>query len=340
VRYRGKVLKNWFIVILITLCAGCAFFWDDEKDDPVSCFEYMWSEMKYYYPGFIDSDVDWDALRDKYLPQIRKNPTSATLKRVIKEIIDTLNDAHILAVFDRDEQYPPFQEVLFSISVVDEYFNLEYVGVNYAFGRRGDVGYLYIVSFGGEEDAMIVSSWAKEITGVLKKLDDCSVLIVDIRENPGGSALNVQHIAGNFILKSYPGYARHIYKTGRAYSQYCSADEDLKKGSYTFPRPVIVLMNKGSVSSADFFGAIMSHCTDAVLVGENNAFSSIGDTEPTELPNGWIIQFGKLASELFDGEFKEGDIILMDYEVTNTSEEQKAGIDTQLEFALGLAESE
>ena len=143
-----------------------------------------------------------------------------------------------------------------------------------------------------------------------------------------------------FVSHNIADYSTQYWKTGPGYNDYQhNKSGSIKKAGYTFSKPVILLMNKGSVSTTDVLGVIMKHNNLAALVGESNTISIIGDTYPVELPNGWLVQFGRCAHELYDGQYSEGDILQMDHEVINTTDELEQGIDRQLEYAIQLVDS-
>lgn len=325
--------------LLFLLTSSCSLFWEDEADDPLSCFNYLWNEMKYYYPGFVNSATDWDAVTDEYRRQLRTTPTEAQLRLVLIDMVDLFNDAHIAAYFDGGERYPSFKDALISQTAIANYVTITFSSFNYSYGNAGSIAYLSINSFGGDDDSMEESAWAVDLGNALKQLDTYDALIIDIRENPGGYTNNCSYIAGFFIDKDYKNAFSYLYKTGKGRDDFEISYDDLEKKDWHFSKPVILLMNEGSVSSADEFGVIMSHCTNAVLIGASNAISLIGDSEATELPNGWIFQFGKCGGSLFGDAYNEGDILVMDHEVVQTMEDLDRGVDTQLEFALQLAAS-
>jgi C-terminal processing protease CtpA/Prc len=226
-------------------------------------------------------------------------------------------------------------------SVISQYVSFEQTSYEemYSYGFINEnIGYMWIKKFQGE--GMSASVWAKDAGEQIKTFESCKALIMDVRNNDGGNLLNAEEILQYFITENIVDYSTQYWKTGPGYNDYQqNKSGSIKKADYTFNKPVILLMNTGCVSTTDFFGILMKHNNLAILVGDSNIISIIGDTYPVELPNGWLVQFGRFAHEVYDGQYSEGDVLQMDHEVTNTKEELEEGIDNQLEYALQLIDS-
>ncbi|MBN2435524.1 MAG: hypothetical protein JXK07_09705 [Spirochaetes bacterium] len=336
-----KYLFSCFCISL--LITSCALSWEDESDSPVNSFDYFWKEMKYYYPGFISSGLDWNSVYAAYKPLIKDDPTNENLRKILIEITDMINDEHMRIYFSKSSIYPdlPNSDEIFMHSIISNYavFENSLHEEMYSYGFiNDDIGYMWIKRFYGE--GMSASAWAKDAAKKIKSFELCKALIIDVRNNDGGNLLNAEEILKYFITENIMNYSTQYWKTGPGYNDYQhNKSGSINKADYTFNKPVILLMNKGSVSTTDVLGVLMKHNDLALLVGESNTISIIGDTYPVELPNGWLVQFGRFAHELYDGLYSEGDILQMDHEVINTTDELEQGIDRQLEYAIQLVDS-
>ncbi len=93
---------------------------------------------------------------------------------------------------------------------------------------------------------------------LLKKIDS---LIIDLRDNPGGSIDEAVEIIQNFI----PDNSVIVtVKLREGEKEYLSQTEE--KWDY----PLAILINSGTASSAEMFAATLRHYKKAVIVGENS----------------------------------------------------------------------
>ena len=180
-------------ICIFCLFTSCGFSWEDESDSPVNTFDCFWTEMKNYYPGFINGNLDWDSVYTEYRPLIKNNPTPENLRKILIQITDLLNDEHMRIYFSTSDIYPdlPIDDEVLLNSVISQYVSFEQSSDEqmYSYGFiNNNIGYLWIKKFKG--NGMSASAWAKEAAKKIESFDSCKALIFDVRNNDGGNSLN------------------------------------------------------------------------------------------------------------------------------------------------------
>ena len=60
----------------------------------VANFDRLWQAMDIYYPYFEMKEIDWDAMRERYRPQVEQTTSDAAYHEIIESMLAELNDAH------------------------------------------------------------------------------------------------------------------------------------------------------------------------------------------------------------------------------------------------------
>lgn len=322
------------------------------NDDYIDTFEACWKTLDQRYCYFGEKQVDWNRLHDQYLPYVKDsvdNPVK--LLAVIDEMLDQLKDGHV-------NVYAPFNTARYS-QWYDEYptnydANLVqefYLGKNYwtasgmQYGRfsRDSVAYIRYSSF----DAAIGST---NLDYVLAALSNSNGLIIDVRNNGGGSLNNVPILAGRFCSeKTLYSYISH--KTGPGHNEISKPEpmylEPAESGRTQWDastRPVVVLTNRHSYSATNNFVQAMlaldgTLTTDSVGQQHPKMIKVCGDRTgggsgmPFEsvLPNGWPIRFSACPMLDKDGRSTESGIdpsegLKVDMDSVSTFQDNKDAI--------------
>jgi len=116
---------------------------------------------------------------------------------------------------------------------------------------------------------------------LLRKLDkqEVSGLVVDLRMNPGGSLLEAVYLSDLFLSQIGSPVVQVKSSDGRvkAYNRNNIGDSEFDLGSllfgqnrqkYFFNKPMVVLVNRLSVSASEIFAAAMQDYGRAMIVGE------------------------------------------------------------------------
>ena len=149
-----------------------------------------------------------------------------------------------------------------------------------------NVGYMRYSSF----NSMVGES---NLDQILLHLNVCDGLIIDVRDNGGGSMTNVETIVRRFITeRTLAGYISH--KTGPGHDDfsepYAYYYDPAEAGRIMWGKPVVVLASRGTFSAANNFVSIMQYRPNTVIAGSTTGGGS-GMPFNSELPNGWGIRF-------------------------------------------------
>jgi len=126
------------------------------------------------------------------------------------------------------------------------------------------IGYIYLPSFYSEMDPGaygMPNGCANDIAKELFKLkrEGIEGLIIDVRNNGGGSMLEAIRLSGIFI--DYGAVAIMHHKDEKAQTL-----KDMDRGA-AFSKPLVVMVNEFSASASEFFAAAMQDQNRAVIVG-------------------------------------------------------------------------
>ncbi|MFG1690993.1 S41 family peptidase [Gemmatimonadota bacterium] len=308
----------------------------DPGVDPVTNFETLWEEFDRYYSFFGLKGIDWDGLYDEFRPQVTPSVTPNHLFNLMSDMLAHLKDGHVLLrghewTYQYRGWYADHPEN-FDFAVIRQNYVLDIdyrVGGALAFGRIGRLGYIHLSDFASED---LVEGF-DEVLGVLQ---DVEGLIVDLRDNGGGSDSNSEAIAARFADRTRL-YRRFQYRNGPDHDDFTPLVDDFitPRGPFQFSRPVAVLTNRGVFSAAESFVLAMRVFPHVTVLG---ATTGGGSGKPTqrELPNGWTFQLSRWIEWAPDGTTYEGVGLEPDIVVDITLIDQERGRDTILDWAVGL----
>lgn len=305
---------------LPTICADVRY---TENFDPVLVFEQVWHTFNDYYPTFATRQIDWQAQRDLYKPQVSENTTQEELFALLSSMLSGIDDSHVELSAETslvDAEFSPANvkgwitnifalakaikiEPLQALAATIRQFNQsleKYYGdgefntwgaVDEAFplfvwGRlEGNVGYLQINSMNIAEQPLTeqLSLLNAQLSAVLSELADTQAMIVDVRFNTGGSDQFARTIAGHFAEQRTFAYARENYNNGNPVARELLFVEPAEQ-AYT--KPVTVLTSPTTLSAAEHFTLAMRALPHVSHSGERTggAFSAILEVP---LAQGW-----------------------------------------------------
>ena len=306
-----KVL--WFFALCISASCFISCLDDDSKsfdNDQFGNFEAAWTAMDEHYCFFKEKNVDWDKVYNDFKPYFRDS-----VKTVLQEfkflglMIGLVRDGHVnlYSEFNTARYWKWYEDypVNFDENLLRQYYltnNYWTAGGMQYYQLRDTVAYLRYPSFSS-------TPGNTNLDYALSALSNCRGLILDIRDNGGGSLTNVPQIANRFTTdKTCYGYICH--KTGPGHNDF-STPEPI----YLEPQPdrvfwdasiqpVVVLTNRHTFSAANNFIQAMRALAETKTLDKNGEWHdkmivTIGDKSgggggmpfETVLPNGWILRF-------------------------------------------------
>ena len=328
-----------YVLILITLLAFTSCVTEDEQPNTrQGNFEALWKIIDEHYCFFFykqqEYGLDWNAVYQKYKVRVNEQMTSEQLFEVLGDMLSELRDGHVNLSASYDyARYWSWQEDFpknFSDSLERRYLGTDYKiagGLRYRI-LDDNIGYIRYASFqSGFGDG--------NLDDVLSYLALCRGLIIDIRNNGGGTLTYAEKLAARFTNEQVlVGYMRH--KTGTGHNDFSEMEPQYLEPSsrLRWHKPVCVLTNRSVFSSANEFTMYMKALPGVKLVGDRTG-GGAGMPFSSSLPNGWNVRFS--ACPMYDAQQESTEFgIEPHYYVNLTDEDFQRGQDTIIEFARKL----
>ncbi len=324
--------------MILAVLPGCHSI-EEFDNNTTGNFEALWTILNDHYCFFEQKNINWDSIHTVYGARIKPGMSSSELFDVCAEMLDELKDGHtnLSAPFNTSyyrkwwSDYPQN----YNARVVEQYyFNFNYrqaSGLMYGILLE-NVGYIRYASF-------VSPIGDGNLDSVLAYLATCDGLIIDIRDNGGGSMTNVDKLVARFIdHRTLMGYISH--KTGPGHSDfsepYAYYIDPAPEGRVMWGKPVVVLTNRSTFSAANNFTSVMKLLPQVKIVGARTGGGS-GMPFSSELPNGWGVRFSACSVLDAEGNSTEFGIDPSEGCAVDLDEELAVkGIDTMLERAISL----
>ena len=316
----------------------------DVRNTPTNCFEMMWHTIDENYAFFDYKNVNWQAVHEKYRPMVNDTMAQDSLFKVLGSMLGELKDGHVnlSAGFDRSRNW----------SWKDDYtdnYNGNFVYRNYLksdFRLTGSlvnqmlpdsIGYIRYASFSNP----ITEG---DLNYVFRRFENTQGIVIDVRDNGGGSMANIFKIMSHFVeKKTLVGYMQS--KKGKAHNDFTEkqplyAEPNTKQTFYVKPylKPVVVLINRGCYSATTHFAAFMALLPNVTLVGDNVGGGG-GMPVSRDLPNGWQYRFSATMQTLPDGTQIEHGVAPKIQATTGAADELK-GKDAIIEKGIEVIKEE
>ena len=284
-------------------------------------------------------DIDWKEVTQRYREQITRETTVLELFQICSQLLDELEDGHVNLTSRFSTSYyrkwwTDYPQN-FNLRTLQEYY-LEFnwfttSGIIYK-QLPGEIAYMYYPSF-----ANLISD--SSLDYVLALMANSRGLIIDIRDNGGGTLTNINTLVGRFIDKKIiGGYILH--KTGPGHDDFSEPYpveyEPAPAGRVKWTGDIVVLTNRSCFSAANNFVSVMKSLPNVRIVGAKTGGGG-GMPFTSELPVGWSVRFS--ACPLLDADKK---VIEFGIDpspgcaVEAPEEELAQGKDAILDFAIDL----
>jgi len=330
--------KTWLILPLILLVFSSCIDEDEHSNTPQGNFEALWRIIDEHYCFFDykahEYGLDWNAVYNKYKVRISKNMTDDQLQEVLGDMLGELRDGHVnlstTADFSRYWSWKESYPTNFSDTLQRRYLGTDYKiagGMKYKI-LDDNIGYVYYGSF---ESGIGDSNLDEVISHMLL----CRGLIIDIRNNGGGTLTYAEKFAARFLNeKTLVGYMQH--KSGKGHGDFSKMEEQYLSPSsrLRWQKQVCLLTNRGVFSAANEFTKYMKCCPNVKVVGDKTG-GGAGLPMSNMLPNGWYVRYS--ACPMYDRQRHPTEFgIVPDYNVGITDEDFARGEDTIIEYARKL----
>lgn len=310
-----KAMKKLHILLLCfaaIVFASCerAFMEPDESSDPVSVFDYLWNKVDQQYAFFDVKGVDWDSVYEVYRPAVYYEIELDSFFHVCGAMLNTLKDGHtnLISKFDVSHNDSVYYKMYAEKNIDEQVVLLNYLTVNYHTTgslahnaiRDGKVAYIRYSSF--------VDAVTEDNLGyLLNRYENCDGMILDLRQNGGGSIDNIRQLLSIFDNHGQALYQTQI-KSGPEHDAFTElttvyADSTDYSDAFTEPaytKPVAVLIDRGSYSATSFF-AICTMAYDNIKLFGDYSGGGLGLPNGGALPNGWTYRFSITRTIAIDG---------------------------------------
>ena len=306
-----ETMKKPFVLIVLAFAfTSCerAFMEQDEPSNPVNVFDYLWNQVDQQYAFFDVKNIDWDSVREVYRPLVNDNMSNDSLFRVCAAMLNTLQDGHtnLIAGFDVSRNDSVYYKMYAEKNIDENVVLLNYLTVNHHTTgsfmhnaiRNGAVAYIRYSSF---------SDYISEgsLKYLVNRYKNCKGMVIDLRQNSGGSISNIAALLSIFDNHKQPLYQCQA-KSGPehdAFSEALSvyaADSSILGKHNAYTKPVAVLIDRGSYSATSFF-AICTMVYDNIRLFGDYSGGGLGLPNGGVLPNGWTYRFSTTRTLAIDG---------------------------------------
>ncbi len=338
-----KILKTLLPILALSLCLmSCSklVMKADVSNTPTNCFESMWQTINDNYAFFDYKKVDWNVVHDRYAPAVHDTMSQDSLFGVLSAMLYELKDGHVNLSRGTDrsrnwswkDDYPDNFNPLFTQR---QYLKRDFQLTNALKNQilEDSIGYIRYESFGQ-------SVSEGDLDYVLKRMQNTKGLVIDVRDNGGGSMATIFRIMNRFVDKRVQ-IGNMQTKNGSDHNEFTKPVPfyvQPKKGKVQYLKPIVVLINRGCYSATTHFAAFMSLLPNVTLVGDR-AGGGGGLPVSRDLPNGWQYRFSATKQTLPDGSQIENGFD-PDISVTTGPKEELEGKDAIIEKAIEVIKME
>lgn len=130
--------------------------------------------------------------------------------------------------------------------------------------KSGNIGYISLPSFYTDMEQNTAPGCANDVAKEILKLENDTItgLIIDLRNNGGGSMLEAMNLAGIFVDEG----PLFIYKEK---NRKPTLIKDINRGSI-FKKPLVVMINETSASASELFSNIVKDYNLGLVVGQTS----------------------------------------------------------------------
>lgn len=285
----------------------------DMRADAVTTFEHLWRQFDEQYSEFDVKGVDWRGIHDLYKDSVEVGMAQEELFAVCCRMLDVLNDGHVnlISGFDTYHNTEVFRRMAAESNLDYDCVLLNYLKPDYHTASgflHNDLGngviYIRYASFSNAADSSrlryLFNQYAETESGL-------NGVILDLRQNGGGSIQHIWNILGLFQSHGQLLYTTQA-KNGPGHEDFCPATEVRADNNPNgFNMKVAVLTDRGSYSASSFFTLCAKEYDNMRVIGDTTG-GGMGLPRNGQLPNGWYYRLSSTRTLAADGKNYENGV--------------------------------
>ena len=309
--FRPFPLRHTLLLAAVVTLVSCEKLLTapDTDSTPTSTFEYLWQKVDQQYAFFDVKEVDWQQVHDLYAPMVGDGMGSDSLFNVLASMLNHLDDGHVnlVAPYDVSRSEEVYTRMYERRQIDSRIVALHYLGPRYhstgGFQHQaiadGRVVYVRYSSFSN-------SASTSQLDHIVRQYPEAEGLILDMRQNGGGSINNIWKILSLFDPQgeSRPLLYRTQIKSGPGHGDFTPLEEvyapEIDSRYTPYHKPVVVLTDRGSYSATSFFALCCRAYPNIVTMGDTTG-GGLGLPNGGQLPNGWYYRFSVTRTLAPDG---------------------------------------
>lgn len=328
--------RSFIIISIFLSISGCdkLIMGEEPGTSPIELFDQLWLDVDKTYSFFQVKNIDWDSVKTVYRPMVKENTTSSELFNIMASMLNSLRDGHVnLNGLGKGSAYTDwvtsFPVNYYPTVIDDQYLSSVTESSSFKYGDldNSDLGYVHITHFRGNRSNF------EGFLEVLNLFEEKKGLIIDVRNNGGGSTNNSHIVAGYFTDESSV-YSYYRYKNGTGHSDFTEwiAQRSIP-GSISFSKPVVLLTNRSCFSTTENFILEMQAIPSVTVIGDTTG-GGAGNPIWRELPNGWTYRISRWQAVTLQKRQYEGTGLYPDIPVWTTEADSLDGKDAILDRAI------
>jgi carboxyl-terminal processing protease len=172
-------------------------------------------------------------------------------------------------------------------------------------------GYVRFSNFAGAME--------NDILRAIDKMKDTPAMIVDLRNNGGGSLSMSAKLTAKFLSEKTKG-AKVITRTGKAptlfFVETIKLEPELNGSKETaYAKPLVILTNENSASASEVFSTVLQDHGRATVIGTRTCGCLLGYLGYADVPGGGLLAYSELGFISPKGKRIEGEGVTPDVEV-------------------------
>jgi carboxyl-terminal processing protease len=164
-----------------------------------------------------------------------------------------------------------------------------------------------------------VGGLESDILRAIDKMKDAPAMIVDLRNNGGGSLGMSGKLMTKFLSEKAKG-AKVLTRTGKAptlfFVETIKLEPELNGNKETaYAKPLVILTNENSASASEVFSAVLQDLGRATVIGTRTCGCLLGYLGYADVPGGGQLAYSELGFISPKGKRIEGEGVTPDIEV-------------------------